>query len=53
MINEIQVLNLKFEEFSNLIENTNEEKKEVTNNQKSNMKKTKLNHVKNTIHMTN
>ena len=32
-----EILNLKFEEFSNLIENTNEEKKEVTNNQKSNM----------------
>ena len=31
------ILNLKFEEFSNLIENINEEKKEVTNNQKSNM----------------
>ena len=32
-----EILNLKFEEFSNLIENINEEKKEVTNNQKSNM----------------
>ena len=32
-----EIINLKFEEFSNLIENTNEEKKEVTNNQKSNM----------------
>ena len=32
-----EILNLKFKEFSNLIENTNEEKKEVTNNQKSNM----------------
>ena len=32
-----EILNLKFEEFSNLIKNTNEEKKEVTNNQKSNM----------------
>ena len=32
-----EILNLKFEEFSNHIKNTNEEKKEVTNNQKSNM----------------
>ena len=32
-----EILNLKFEEFSKLIENINEEKKEVTNNQKSNM----------------
>ena len=32
-----EILNLKFDEFSNLIENINEEKKEVTNNQKSNM----------------
>ena len=32
-----EILNLKFAEFSNLIKNTNEEKKEVTNNQKSNM----------------
>ena len=32
-----EILNLKFEEFSNLIKNTNEEKKEVTNNQKSYM----------------
>ena len=32
-----EILNLKFEKFSNLIENINEEKKEVTNNQKSNM----------------
>ena len=32
-----EILNLKFEEFSNLIEKINEEKKEVTNNQKSNM----------------
>jgi hypothetical protein len=32
-----EILNLKFEEFSRLIENINEEKKEVTKNQKSNM----------------
>ena len=32
-----EILNLKFKEFSNLIENINEEKKEVTYNQKSNM----------------
>ncbi|MDC3054131.1 glycosyltransferase family 2 protein, partial [bacterium] len=32
-----EILNLKFEEFSKLIENINEEKKEVTRNQKSNM----------------
>ena len=32
-----EILNLKFKEFSNFIENINEEKKEVTNNQKSNM----------------
>ena len=32
-----EILNLKLNEFSNLIENINEEKKEVTNNQKSNM----------------
>ncbi len=32
-----EILNLKFEEFSKLIENINEEKKEVTKNQKSNM----------------
>ena len=32
-----EILNLRFEEFSKLIENINEEKKEVTKNQKSNM----------------
>jgi len=32
-----KILNLKFEEFSKLIQNINEEKKEVTKNQKSNM----------------
>ena len=32
-----EILNLKFEEYSNLIEKINEEEKEVTNNQKSNM----------------
>ena len=32
-----EILNLKFEEYSKLIENINEEKKEVTDNQKSNM----------------
>ena len=32
-----EILNLKFEEFSKLIENINEEKKEATKNQKSNM----------------
>jgi len=32
-----EILNLKFEEYSNLIENINEEEKEVTDNQKSNM----------------
>ena len=34
---DFEILNLKFNEFSNLIENINEEKKEVTDNQKSNM----------------
>ena len=32
-----EILNLRFEEFSKFIENINEEKKEVTKNQKSNM----------------
>ena len=32
-----EILNLKFKEYSNLIEKINEEEKEVTNNQKSNM----------------
>ena len=32
-----EILNLRFEKFSKLIENINEEKKEVTKNQKSNM----------------